>query len=203
MSAIIQVDEVQGYLKWMYDKFSLNMISDRAKTRFVKRGQVYRCKLGIGIGSEMQKERPCVIIQNDVGNYRSGNTIVAPITHDSSKFPFLVPIGIYKDGSGSIILDGQVNVSNLTCVSKARLGNLVATLTNPDIMNIDIAIAKSVDLMAHYSKLKTRLDGKLEFIDKIRNERNEAEDFIEKLRKITGTETNEQLEKFIMEKLTE
>lgn len=202
MPAIIEVGKVQEYLKWMEEKFSLNIISDRAKNRFVKRGQVYRCKLGIGIGSEMQKERPCVIIQNDIGNYKSGNTIVAPITHDNSKFPFLVPITIHKNGSGSIILDGQVNVSNLTCVSKARLGDYVTTLSNPDMKNIEIAIAKSLDLMVHYSKLKTSLDDKLEFIDKIKKDRNEAQDFIEKLRKITDTKTNEQLEKIIIEKLT-
>ena len=53
------------------------------------------CKLGIGIGSDMQKE-PCVIIQNNIGNQRSGNTIVAPITHDDSKYPFLVPFTIQK-----------------------------------------------------------------------------------------------------------
>jgi len=58
----------------MERKFTLNLISEQAKKRFVTRGQVYKCDLGVGIGSEMQKERPCVIIQNNIGNYKSGNT---------------------------------------------------------------------------------------------------------------------------------
>ncbi|MEA1961271.1 MAG: type II toxin-antitoxin system PemK/MazF family toxin [Bacillota bacterium] len=198
MPASIDVGKVQEYLKWMEEKFSLNIISDRAKKRYVKRGQVYRCKLGIGIGSEMQKERPCVIIQNDIGNYKSGNTIVAPITHDDAKFPFLVPVTIQKDENGSVILDGQVNVSNITCVSKARLGDYVTKLSNPDMKDIEIAIAKSLDLIVHYSKLKISLDDKLIFIEKIKRDRNEAQDFIKKLREITNTATNEQLEKIIM-----
>lgn len=151
----------------------------------------------------MQKERPCVIIQNDIGNYKSGNTIVAPITHDDSKFPFLVPVTIQKDKNDSVILDGQVNVSNLTCASKVRLGDYVTTLPNPDMKNIEIAIAKSLNLMVHYSKLKKSLDDKLKFIDKIKKDRNEAQDFVKKLREITDAETNEQLEKIIIEKLTE
>ncbi len=53
----------------------------------IKRGQVYRCNFGCGIGSEMQKERPALIIQNNVANSRLGNTIVIPINHDNSTLP--------------------------------------------------------------------------------------------------------------------
>lgn len=35
----------------------------------------------------MQKERPALIIQNNVANSRSGNTIVIPINHDNSTLP--------------------------------------------------------------------------------------------------------------------
>lgn len=113
-------------------------MSDRARRRFVKLGQVYRWKLGIGIGSEIQKESPCVIIQNNIGNHKSGNTIVAPITHDDSKYPFLVPFTIQKNGNGEVVLDGQVDVSNITCASKARIGDYVAKLSNNDMRRIEM-----------------------------------------------------------------
>ena len=203
MSAIIEVKDVQVFLKWMERKFSLNLMAEQAKNRFVKRGQVYKCELGIGIGSEMQKERPCVIIQNNIGNYRSGNTIVAPITHDGSKYPFLVPITTQKNKEGITILDGQVNVSNITCVSKARLGDYVTSLSAQDLKKVEIAIAKSLDLMVYYSKLKDRLEDKLNYIDKIKYDRNEAQDFIQKLRDIAQVSTDEELEKFIRSKLTD
>ena len=203
MLTSIEVEKVQDFLKWMEEKFALNLMSDRAKRRFVKRGQVYRCKLGIGIGSEMQKERPCVIIQNNIGNQKSGNTIVAPITHDDSKYPFLVPFTIQKNGNGEIVLDGQVNVSNITCVSKARLGDYVAKLSNDDMRSVEIAIAKSLGLMGHYNKIKENLDDKLEFIGKIKKDRNEAQDFIKKLKDITQTTTDKELEEIIIKNLTE
>lgn len=37
------------------------------------------------------------------------------------------------DSFGNIILDGQANASNMMCVSKASLGNLICTLPSSDI----------------------------------------------------------------------
>lgn len=36
----VDVREVQAFLKWMERKFSLNLLAESAKRRFVKRGQV-------------------------------------------------------------------------------------------------------------------------------------------------------------------
>ena len=77
----IELVQVQKMLEWLKTKLYLDSIAPNARSRAIKRGQVYRCNFGCGIGREMQKERPAVIIQNDVANSRSGNTIVIPITH--------------------------------------------------------------------------------------------------------------------------
>ena len=132
----------------------------------------------------MQKERPAVIIQNDVANSRSGNTIVIPITHDTSTLPCVANITPQTDAEGNVILDGQANTSNMMCVSKARLGDLVGSLPKTDMKKIDEAIAKTVGLMGYYSDLNKRLDDKLEYISKIKEERNKAQDELAELRKI-------------------
>lgn len=131
----------------------------------------------------MQKERPAVVIQNDVGNNRSGNTIVIPITHDTSTLPCVANITPLTDTTGNVILDGQANASNMMCVSKARLGDLVGSLSKADMKKIDEAIAKTVDLMGYYSDLTKRLNDKLEYISKIKEERNQAQDELNELRK--------------------
>ncbi|MBR7148060.1 MAG: type II toxin-antitoxin system PemK/MazF family toxin, partial [Firmicutes bacterium] len=77
----IELNKVQKILEWIRRKLYLETIASNARKRMVKRGQVYRCDFGIGIGSEMQKERPAIIVQNDIGNIHSSNTIVIPITH--------------------------------------------------------------------------------------------------------------------------
>lgn len=180
----IELGHVQKMLEWLKTKLYLDSISQNSRSRTIKRGQVYRCNFGCGIGSEMQKERPAVIIQNDVANSRSGNTIVIPITHDTSNLPCVTNITPLSDSTGNIILDGQANSSNMMCVSKARLGDFVGVLSKADMKKIDETIAKTVGLMGYYSDLTKRLDDKLEYISRIKEERNKAQDELIELRKI-------------------
>lgn len=102
----IDLTKTQQYLDWLKDKLYLNAMAPSAKSRIIYRGQVYRCKLGIGIGSEESKERPCVILQYNSANRTSPNTLVAPITHTTSTLPIVVPIADKVDSTGKIILDG-------------------------------------------------------------------------------------------------
>ena len=180
----IELGQVQKMLEWLKTKLYLDAIAQNARYRSIKRGQVYRCNFGCGIGSEMQKDRPAVIIQNDVANSHSGNTIVIPITHDTSTLSCAANITPQTDTAGNIILDGQANASNMVCVSKARLGDFVGSLPKTDMKKIDEAIAKTVGLMGYYADLNKRLDDKLEFISKIKEERNMAQDELAELRKI-------------------
>lgn len=194
----IELGQVQKMLEWLKTKLYLDSISQNARSRAIKRGQVYRCNFGCGIGSEMQKERPAVVIQNDVGNNRSGNTIVIPITHDTSTLPCVADITPLTDETGNVLLDGQANASNMMCVSKARLGDLVGSLSKADMKKIDEAIAKAVDLMGYYSDLTKRLNDKLEYISKIKEERNKAQDELEDLRKTLELSQDESLKEHIV-----
>lgn len=72
----------------------------------------------------------------------------------------------------------------MMCVSKARLGDFVGTLSKSDMKKIDEAMAKTVGLVGYYSDLTKRLDDKLEYISKIKDERNKAQDELAELRKI-------------------
>ncbi len=180
----IELAKVQKMLEWLETKLFLDSISSKSLTRTVKRGQVYKCNFGCGVGSEMQKERPAVIIQNDIGNIKSGNTIVIPITHNDSKLPCIANITCKVDPTGKTILDGQANASNIICVSKARLGDFVCKLTNHDMKLIDIAIAKTVGLMSYYADLSNKLEDKKSFISKIKEDRNKAHDELKEIKTI-------------------
>ena len=195
----VELGQVQKMLEWLKTKLYLDSIAQNARFRALKRGQVYRCNFGCGIGSEMQKERPAVIVQNDVANSHSGNTIVIPITHDTSTLPCVANITPLTDSEGNIILDGQANTSNMMCVSKARLGDLVGTLPKTDMKKIDEAIAKTVGLMGYYSDLNKRLVDKLEYISKIKEERNKAQDELADLRKILNLPDEISLQEYVSE----
>lgn len=167
----IDLTKTQQYLEWFKDKLYLNAIAPSAKTRIVTRGQVYRCKFGVGIGSEECKERPCVILQYNSSNKTSPNTIVAPITHTTSKLPVVVPIATQTDTSGKTILDGNVLLGNITCISKARLGDYITDLTASEMRAVDQAIALSLDINHHYVTLQNMYHDKLHYIEKLKNSR--------------------------------
>lgn len=190
----LQLDKM---LEWLKIKLKLDAMSSNAKNRTVKRGQVYRCNFGCGVGSEMNKDRPAVVVQNDIGNLHSGNTIVIPITHDISNLPCVANIAPQMDENGKTILDGQANASNMLCVSKARLGVYVCDLSNNDMKKIDEAIAKTVDIMKYYSKLSKKLCNREEYIEKIKSERNQAQDELAELRTILKVDKKDSLIEYI------
>lgn len=97
----------------------------QCKYHFLKQGDIVYVDLGEGKTSEQEGIRPCVVIQNDIGNKYSPTTIVAPI---SSKIKYnkngnIQPthfiIENYKEvglKSRSIILFEQIRV-----ISKERI----------------------------------------------------------------------------------
>ena len=178
----VDLTRVQKILDWVKSQIFLDATSVNAQNRLVKRGQVYRCNFGCGIGNEMQKDRPAVIIQTDPNNKSSGNTIVIPITHDNATMSCMAPITTQHDSNGVVILDGQANASNLMCVSKARLGDYICNLPASDMKLIDEALAKTIDLMKYYADMKSRYEDKLQYIERIKEARNKAQDELASIR---------------------
>ncbi|MBP8893763.1 MAG: type II toxin-antitoxin system PemK/MazF family toxin [Saprospiraceae bacterium] len=164
----IDLSRTQKYLEWLKTKLFLDSRASSAARRVVLRGDVYKCNLGVGIGSEENKERPCLIIQYDVANINSPNTIVAPITHTASTIPVVVPISDKYDSAGNVVLDGHVLLGNMVCVSKARLGDFVSKLDSAEMIAVDKAIATSLDIKHYYDKLINIHEDKLEYVIKLK-----------------------------------
>jgi len=168
MAINIDLIKTQQYLDWLKDKLYLNSKAESAKNRKIYRGQIYRCKLGIGIGSEECKERPCVILQYNSANLSSPNTIVAPITHTTSTLPVVVPLSRRTDSCNNVILDGNVLLGNIVCVSKARLGDYITELSPEELRKVDEAISISLDIKHYHQTLLNTYNDKLTYIDKLK-----------------------------------
>lgn len=193
----VELNKIQELLDWIKTKIFLNSKVEQANKRYVKRGQVYNCYCGIGIGNEIQKLRPCIILQNNIGNAKSGNVIVAPITHTYKNIPGIIKIKTYYNNDGGILLDGYVNTTNILCVSKARLENYITTISTAEMREIDIATAISLGLMHYYANLKKNLEDKMSYIQKIKNERNLAQDQIKELLEISNKNNFCELKKLL------
>jgi mRNA interferase MazF len=57
-----------------------------------RRGEIWWVNLDPTVGNETAKKRPCIILQNDVGNARSNTTMVAPLLKGLKNYPFVVNI---------------------------------------------------------------------------------------------------------------
>ena len=193
----IELNKIQELLDWMKTKLYLHTKVEQSNKKYVKRGQVYNCYFGIGVGNEIQKLRPCIILQNNIGNAKSGNVVVAPITHTYKDIPSIVKINTQYNDDGTILLDGYANVSNILCVSKARLENYITILSTTEMKQIDIAVAISLDLMHYYAKLNKNLEDKLKYIQKIKIERNLAQDQLKELLNISGYSDFKKLRNFL------
>ena len=184
----IELTKVQKMLDWLKTKLFLDSISSNSKNRTVKRGEVYECNFGIGIGSEIQKDRPCVIIQNDIRNLKSGNAIVAPITHTEKMVPCIASIETQYKEDNSILLDGCVNLSLIQTVSKARLGNYITKLSNKDIKNINYSIYDSLGLMSNIKDMEDKILKKDNYIKELKKRRNNLEDELNEIFSLTNTQ---------------
>lgn len=108
------------------------------------RGEVYYVDFPFVFGSEQGGNRPCVVVQNDIGNVHSGTTIVTPMTTQTKKrLPIHVTISSEDRllHPSTIILLEQIRV-----VDKQRIGNYVCRLCDETMEKVDKAIEISLAL---------------------------------------------------------
>ena len=57
----------------------------------MKRGEIYYANLNPAVGSEMSKNRPVLIVSNDINNRAASTVTILPITSNVSRvYPFEV-----------------------------------------------------------------------------------------------------------------
>lgn len=182
----VSLQKTQTHIDWLKQKLFLDSQSSNAKKRIIKRGQVYEVELGMGVGSEIQKCRPCLIYQNDIGNIKSSKTIVIPISHTKKDLGCLVPFTPKLDASGNILLDGFVNVSEIRAVDKARIQDYKCNLENSELKDVDAALARNLDIYKHYTAMKNKYNDKTEYADKLNN-------LIKDIKTLLNVEKNEEI----------
>ena len=103
-----------------------------------KRGEIRWVNLDPVVGRETSKKRPCVILQNNVGNRFAPTTIVAPFMPTIKDYPFLV--SVKKSTSNRLDCDRQLNLSQIRAVDSSRVENLQGVLETKYWNQIEKAI---------------------------------------------------------------
>jgi mRNA interferase MazF len=116
------------------------------KTSWPKRGEIYVLRFEPTIGSEIQKTRPALIIQNNLGNQYSATTIVAAITSYSGvrRYPTRVKIAMGESGlnRNSLVLLNQIRT-----VDTQRLLKKLGTAHKATMEQVDAALLVSLGLV--------------------------------------------------------
>lgn len=133
------IKEIYEYIHWASNKIYINDSVSESLGRIPKRGEIWTCQLGKNIGSEENKIRPVIIIQNDTGNGKGPTTIIVPISNRPKK----IATHIELRDSDYVLVEGEKNkvtgtvlCEQIKVVSKARLGRHVATLKSDFVENI-------------------------------------------------------------------
>lgn len=112
--------------------------------RIVKRGEIYLLDIGDGKGSEQKGVKYGIVIQNNVGNIHSPNTIVAIIT---SQHKTLMPTHVdFMFKKESTILAEQIRT-----VSKERLIRKVGEVSEDTMRELDRALMISLGLCPEFN----------------------------------------------------
>lgn len=113
------------------------------ETQKVKRGEIYYVDLGEGVGSEVKKIRPCIIIQNDIGNRFSSTTIICPISHrtKNAKQPTQV---ILNRSLVNGEVDGVILAEQLRIIDKERIKDPIGFLTSKGMSQLEHAMKISI-----------------------------------------------------------
>lgn len=107
----------------------------------MKRGDIYYVNLGRNVmGSEQSGVRPCLVIQNDVGNRHSPTTIVACITSKQTKSK--IPTHVNVSGFG-LPKDSVIMFEQLRTIDKCRVREYIGNIPNEiweDALKISIGV---------------------------------------------------------------
>lgn len=96
----------------------------------VKRGEIWLIDLKYGLGSEQGGVRPCLVVQNNIGNTYSTTTIVCPITSKKKNFNAThIPI--------MLELPSSIMCEQLRVVDIERAIKYIATVPNHILSRVD------------------------------------------------------------------
>ena len=110
----------------------------------IKRGEIYYADFSPIKGSEQGGVRPCLIIQNDVGNKFSPCTIVAIITTRTTKAK--LPTQLWLPTSCGLPRNSMVECEQIRTIDKKRLGEKCGEVDPATMREIDKCLKISVGI---------------------------------------------------------
>lgn len=111
------------------------------------RGDIYLVTFDPARGHEIQKTRPALIIQNDIGNRHSEVTIVTAITSKFSPTLYPVEVLISPTKGNGLTRQSAIQLSQIRSIDKERLVKRLGTVDIGTLRRVDDALKISLGLV--------------------------------------------------------
>jgi mRNA interferase MazF len=118
----------------------------RGELRY-KRGEIWWVNLDPAIGRETAKRRPCLILQNDIGNATSNTTMVAPLLKGTKSYPFVV--NVIATTENGLDENRDIHLEQIRVVDERRIDRQLGTLEDKYWREIE----KAVQLVFGFSSI--------------------------------------------------
>jgi mRNA interferase MazF len=118
----------------------------RPRVTSPRRGEVYLVSFDPTIGSEIQRTRPALIIQNDIGNRHSPITIVAAITSQFEE-PLYPTEVLITPPEGGLTTASVALLNQIRSIDRRRLVRRLGRVTEATMERVNPAIQLSFGLI--------------------------------------------------------
>lgn len=116
-------------------------------TRKIIKNDIVEADLSGAVGSEQGKIRPCVVIQNDIGNRYSPTIIVMPLSSCVKNLHMPTHALIKKDEDNGLTVDSITLAEQIRVIDKIRIKYKVGHIYDESVQNdIKKAYLSSFDL---------------------------------------------------------
>lgn len=112
----------------------------------INRGEIWMINLDPTIGHEINKRRPGLVIQNDLGNKFSPMTIVLPISSQKIEKIYPFEVSLKKEKRIGLEKDSKVLCNQIRAIDKRRLSKKVGKLSQELMEEINNALKISLGL---------------------------------------------------------
>jgi mRNA interferase MazF len=110
-----------------------------------KRGEVFLVAFDPTLGAEIQKRRPALILQNDIGNKHSPLTIVAAITSNTTRQgPICV---LVRKPEGGLDVDSVILLNQIRTIDGQRLIKRLGALRPETMRHVEQSLMISLGLV--------------------------------------------------------
>lgn len=116
--------------------------------KVVKRGQLWIADLRGNNGSEQGGIRPVLIIQNDIGNYHSPTTIVAPLTTKITKASLPTHVIVDNLNKTGLSAKSVILMEQLRTIDKDKLFNQIGEVNDSVLTKVNLSLIISLAVQA-------------------------------------------------------